>query len=41
MNKRGSGKKVNSVNVQKSCPSGFYMKGGKCVQAGVGKEYKP
>ena len=28
---------------QRSCPSGFYRdkKTGKCVQAGVGPEYRP
>tara|TARA_R100000278_G_scaffold33878_1_gene30695 strand:- start:510 stop:632 length:123 start_codon:yes stop_codon:yes gene_type:complete len=35
-------KKTNSVNEQKQCPSGFYRnKDGKCVQAGVGPEFRP
>ena len=34
---------IKSKKHEKKCPSGFYRdKGtGKCVQAGVGPEYKP
>ena len=33
---------IESKKNQKPCPSGFYRdKTGKCVQAGVGPEYKP
>ena len=29
------------TNENKPCPSGFVRKNGKCVQAGVGPEYRP
>ena len=33
---------ITTKKNQKPCPSGFYRdKTGKCVQAGVGPEYKP
>jgi hypothetical protein len=32
------GKKTKHL---RPCPSGFVRKNGKCVQAGVGPEYKP
>jgi len=33
---------IKSKKNEKPCPSGFYRdKTGKCVQAGVGPEYKP
>mgnify|MGYP001476355545 CR=1 FL=1 len=36
-------KKIKSAikKVLKPCPSGFVRKNGRCVQAGVGPEYKP
>tara|TARA_B100000131_G_C18105659_1_gene607686 strand:- start:110 stop:238 length:129 start_codon:yes stop_codon:yes gene_type:complete len=33
--------KTKSTKNERPCPSGFYRKNGKCVQAGVGPEYKP
>ena len=35
------GKKKIRTNEYRPCPSGFVRKNGKCVQAGVGPEYKP
>ena len=36
-----TGKTKTRTNENKPCPSGFVRKNGKCVQAGVGPEYKP
>ena len=36
------GSKTIKKNQTRPCPSGFYRdKSGKCVQAGVGPEYRP
>ena len=35
------GKKKIRTNEIKPCPSGFKRVNGKCVQAGVGPDYKP
>ena len=38
---KADGSKTTKKN-QKPCPTGFYRdKSGKCVQAGIGPEYKP
>ena len=36
-----TGKTKTRTNENKPCPSGFVRKNGKCVQAGVGPEYRP
>ena len=36
-----TGKTKTRTNQNKPCPSGFVRKNGKCVQAGVGPEYRP
>ena len=33
--------KTKTTKHERPCPSGFVRKNGKCVQAGVGPEYKP
>ena len=38
---RENGKKKTTMNLVKPCPSGFKRVNGKCVQAGVGPDYKP
>ena len=35
------GKKKIRTNEYRPCPPGFVRVNGKCVQAGVGPEYKP
>ena len=36
-----TGKVKIRTNEYRPCPAGFVKKNGKCVQAGVGPEYKP
>ena len=36
-----TGKTKTRTNENKPSPSGFVRKNGKCVQAGVGPEYRP